>query len=785
MYYQQFYSKSAFLFLISLLSNFYFSQDLTQTIRGKVIDQDSKFQAIGATVIILDSDPLVGTVTDINGYYKIENVPVGRISLKVSYTGYESRTIPNVVVGSGKETIVNVEIIESIESLESVTILAEKNKTEALNEMSQVSARVISMDDTKRFAGTVNDPSRMVSSYAGVNSDASGNNDIIVRGNSPKGILWRMEGVEIPNPNHFAEEGSTGGSISALNSVMLANSDFSTGAFAPEYGNALSGVMDMKLRIGNNEKREYTFGIGVLGTDMTIEGPFKAGSNSSYVANYRYSSLALLDNAGIVDFGGVPKYQDGAFKLYFPTKKLGVISVFGLGGISTIAEKDTFSLDATKYKYEENFNAYMGIVGLSNVVFLNDKTSLNSKVSLASNGSNYNNKLWEDGPLVEDYEDNLTKTSLRFSSTLNKKINSKNKFVVGAILTQQQFTFFSEDYNFEQNKEVRDLDQKGSLMYLQGYASWKHRLNENITIIGGMHYLQMTLNNSFSIEPRASVKWNLAKKHTLTAGFGIHSKTESLLSYFARIEQPDGSFKTPNTGLDLTKANHYVIGYDYSLGKNTHIKIEGYFQKLYNVPVSSDTSVLYSTINSSDWYNNIPLNNDGTGENIGVELTLERFFSKGFYYLFSGSIYNATYSLSDGVKRDSKYNGNYTANFLIGKEFTFGKTKNKLLNLSTKISYTGGNRYTPLDLQTSQEKGYGVYFRNRPYGAKGEDVFVLNVGGSLQVNRKKVAHILKIEVLNATNNQAKLIGYYNAKTNGIDYDTQLEIIPNIIYQIQF
>ena len=131
------------------------------------------------------------------------------------------------------------------------------------------------MKKRKRYAGAIDDPARMVSAFAGVNGNAEGDNDIVVRGNSPRGILWRLEGVEIPNPNHFASEGATGGPINALNSNMLGNSDFYTGAFAPEYGNALSGVFDMKLRNGNNEQREYSATLSVLGTDLTAEGPFK------------------------------------------------------------------------------------------------------------------------------------------------------------------------------------------------------------------------------------------------------------------------------------------------------------------------------------------------------------------------------------------------------------------------------------------------------------------------------------------------------------------------------
>jgi hypothetical protein len=311
-----------------------------QTVRGKVIDQDSKSPIIGASVIIVGSNPIMGTSTDLDGNFRIEKVPVGRIELQISYLGYEKKSIPNIVVGSGKEPVLTIEIIESIVKLEDIVVTGQRRKQEALNEMATVSAKVFTVEETKRYAGTFNDPARMVSAFAGVTGDPSGNNDIIVRGNSPKGILWNLEGVEIPNPNHFANEGASGGPINALNGAMLANSDFFSGAFAPEYGNAYSGVFDMKLRTGNNEKQEYSLSGGALGFDGTIEGPIKEGYGGSYLVNYRYSSLGLLDDLGIVDFFGVPKYQDISFKINLPTQNAGSFSIFGLGGLSSIDQKD-------------------------------------------------------------------------------------------------------------------------------------------------------------------------------------------------------------------------------------------------------------------------------------------------------------------------------------------------------------------------------------------------------------------------------------------------------------
>jgi hypothetical protein len=329
--------RIALLFSLCVLSIFVQAQTLSQTIRGRVFDADSRRPIAEANLMVLGTNPIIATSSSADGTYRLSQVPVGRQNIRISLLGYEEKTLSNMLVVAGKEMVLEIELRESFKNLKDVVISSGANKSRVANDMALVSARGFSVEETKRYAGAINDPARMVASYAGVNSDGSGNNDIIVRGNNPRNIQWRLEGVEIPNPNHFASEGLTGGPINALNSQMLANSEFYTGAFNPQYGNALAGIFDMKLRTGNNEKREYSFSLGVLGTDITLEGPFKKGSQSSYLANYRYSTLSLLDQAGIVDFNGVPKYQDGSFKLFFPTKNAGTFTVFGLAGRSGIS----------------------------------------------------------------------------------------------------------------------------------------------------------------------------------------------------------------------------------------------------------------------------------------------------------------------------------------------------------------------------------------------------------------------------------------------------------------
>lgn len=770
-------------FLFSIAAS---AQVLTQSIKGTVTDEDSKMPIIGATVVVVDSDPFLGASTDIDGSFKIENVPVGRVTLQVTFIGYEPRTIANVDVTSGKEVYFDVTILEDVKVLETFEVNGYADKTESINEMSLMSSKMFTVEETKRYAGSLNDPARMVSSYAGVSSNAEGNNDIIVRGNSPKGILWRLEGVEIPNPNHFADEGATGGPINALNSSMLANSDFSTGAFAPEYGNAMSGVFDMKLRKGNSDDREYSIGVGVIGTEATIEGPFKKGGKSSYLANYRYSTLGILDNAGVVDFGGVPKYQDGSFNLYFPTKKLGTFTVFGLGGISKISDKD-FDVESegdTTY-YEDTYNAHVAVGGITNTFLLNDKSYIRSVASISSNGSGYVNHegLTADNLTLVD-EAQLRKTTYRFSSAYNVKLSARTKLQAGAIYTNLGYDFFFEYLDEETSIIERPLNESGTAGMGQAYTSIKHRFGENMTVVGGLHYLHYFYNNTNSIEPRLAMEWRPAPIHTVTLGYGKHSKTESLLNYTAKAQSATGVTITPNRSLDLPKAHHFVAGYGIQVSKNVHIKAEAYYQHLYDVPVEDSANSSNSLINSSEWFTSVGLANDGVGRNYGLEFTLERFFANKYYYLVTASLYQSEYKANDNEWHSTRYNGNYNLNFLCGKEFKVGK--NKAITTNIKTAFLGANRYTPIDLAASRAAGETRRDESRPFEAKGDDVFFVNVSGGYKVNRPKATHEIKFEVLNATNNKAAISKYYNATNDQIETGSeQLPLIPNIIYTVNF
>ncbi|MES2731923.1 MAG: TonB-dependent receptor [Bacteroidota bacterium] len=802
--------------LVALCATVAFSQNLTQTVRGTILDTDSKLPLIGVGVIILGTDARTGTLTDGNGDFRLENVPLGRISLQLFYIGYGGVTIPNIEVNSGKEVVLNLTMQESVVQLDEVVVKANKNKGEALNDLSLLSARSISVEESKRYAGSFNDPSRILSNFAGVASSQDGNNEIIVRGNSPKYIQWRLEGVEITNPNHFADQNSVGGGISALNNNLLATSDFYTGAFSPEYGDVLSGVYDVKLRAGNNEKFESAFGLGLLGTDLTLEGPFKKGYAGSYLVNYRYSTVSLIDNLGLVKVGGIPKFQDGAFKIVLPTKKTGTFSLFGLGGLSSFLFEDvktkvwdTPGNRALSDEINEDYDkgTHLLNTGINHTLSLNDNSFIKTSFSYSSNG--IDEKIFEtkavkiknnEGEFLRDsiysrvlnFKNNLRKSTYRGALTYSNKLNAKNKIQAGI-----KYALFKYDYNQSQFKDevsgrFTSVDFKENIGTIRNFISWKYRLNEDITIVSGVHNMNVLLNNKHTLEPRIAVNWMLSNTSSLHAGYGNHSTMESIHNYFAKVKQKDGSITEPNKDLGLLKAHHYVLGYEKRFTENLMAKVEVYYQDLYNLPVENNDTSYYATINEGIEFKYVGLVNKGTGKNYGVEVTLERFFANNYYFLINGSLYNSKYKSLEGIERNTSFNGNYLLNILWGKDFVnLGKKHNQTLALNAKVFFGGGKKIIPLLRDTQGNVAvdpandrYWDY--KKAYENKLENTYQIILSASYKFNRPKATHEIFINLDNITDTKGKLSEYYDKnEPNSIGYITQFGLFPNLMYRVYF
>jgi hypothetical protein len=804
--------KKSFLLSIFFLFCFgAFSQNITQTIRGHVVDADSKYPLFGAVInVTIDSTVVGGANSNDKGEFSISGIPVGRVKVNCALLGYGERKFDNLILTSAKELILEIDLEQSAEVVTEVEIKATRDG-EVMNEMATVSARQFSVNETDRYAGSRGDPARMASNFAGVQGADDSRNDIVIRGNSPQGVLWRMEGVDIPNPNHFNIPGTAGGPVSIINNKYLANSDFYTGAFPAEYGNSISGVFDLRMRNGNNQKHEFSGQFGFLGTEAFAEGPINKTKGSSYIASYRYSTLKLFSLLGIeIGTDAIPQYQDGAFRLFFPGKKNNSLAIWGIGGASSV------DILISKQKTPDQRNIYgnndrdqyfktrMGIVGLTYSKTLSEKTFIKTTLALMSDDVDSFHQLifrhlnsknqYEVDSLVNLLRYNFRQTKLSSSTTINYKINPHFTMKMGANI---------DGYRWNMIDSVRSSLIPGNVDYyqfttrwnsiesgvlIQPYVSLRWKLNDDLSFTVGVHSSFFSPSQSMSLfEPRLGLKYAIRTNHILSFGMGRHSQLQPLYMYFY---QPQGNSKQINKGMDFTRSDHLILGYQILLKKNIRILSELYYQKLFNVPVEANSSS-FSLLNTGAGFSRFfpaELKNTGTGRNYGIELTVEKFFDHSWLFLFTASLFDSKYTGSDGLQRNTDFNGKYALNMLGSREWKINQRS--VLNTGLKITTTGGRWYGPADITASnitRELVFQDSLRNtlqfRPY-------FRLDMKLNYKINRPKVNHEIGLDLVNLLNTKNVLKLTYapdenNDPNSAIREEYQLGFLPLFYYKMDF
>lgn len=776
--------KIFFFLLYLLMGGFSLIAQSTQSIRGSVIDQNTGVPLIGATILLLEMEPPLGTISDHQGFFNLEAVPVGRRGIRIDYLGYHSVFKEGLDVTAGKAFNVNIEMEESAIMGEEAEVRARQNKAQALNEMALVSARSFNMEEAERYAGSWGDPARLVANFAGVQSPADQSNDIIIRGNSPAGLLWKMEGVSIYNPNHFGSIGSTGGPISMINNNVLANSDFYSGAFPSQYGNATSGVFDLKLRSGNNQDREYLAQVGFNGFEFGAEGPFSKKSNASYLVSYRYSSLAFFESLGL-DMGvpAVPHYQDLTFKLDIPLSEKGRLSIFGLGGINHIGSEVE---EDNQYDYFRS-NAWTGAVGISHRHYFNEKTRLRTILSWGGIRNFGIDSTTLDGMLTDQYGQDFQEQKLTFQSDIRRRLSSRDHLIGGVEISYIRASYVDSVYVPDWNRYFQTANTAGSMMMFRSFVSWKHKFSEQLQLVSGLHYQQVSLNSDLALEPRVGLSWEFSQRQEISLGYGLHSQAQPRTVYFSEtlVDTASLEYVQTNKHLGFTRSHQAVLGYQVLFDSEHRLKAEFYFQKLFDVPVTTYPSH-FSMINyggsfTSSVYDS--LENKGDGWNMGLELTMERFFSNNFYYLATISLFDSKYRASDNQVRNSVFNGNFIVNILGGYEWKIGRQD--AITLDGRISWAGGLRVIPIDLEASREAGETVRDYSRAYESRDEDYFRIDLRLAYKWNMRNATWTFAADIQNVTNHINPFFKAYNPETDQIEQVSQIGIIPAGVIRVNF
>ncbi len=811
--------KNLLLFICICITQTIWGQG-TQNLRGRVLDAASKYPLVGAQVVVYnDTVQLGGAISDAEGYYKIENITVGRRKVISSFIGYKDMTFDNIIINSGKESSLDIGLEESVIQVEKAVIVSATKFGEVRNEMATVSSKAFSIEETDRYAGSRGDPARMASSFAGVQGADDSRNDIVVRGNSPSGVLWRVEGIDIFNPNHFNIPGTTGGSITILNNKWLSNSDFFTGAFPAEYGNTVSGVFDLRLRNGNNEKYEFSGQLGLLGTELMAEGPLSKKGKASFLVSYRYSTLSVLGNFGIkLGTSAIPRYQDASFRLNFPLKNNQNISVFAIGGISDIdiliSNQKKPSTETDLYGQNDRdqyFHSRTGMAGATYSKAFNANTY--TKVTLMYAGEQQaaehnlifrridagtGNYVYDSMPKLLRYDFRQSKASVAW--TLNHKIN-KQFSLKGGLNTDVFFFDFHDTIrttdrptNPNYNQFAVRWNASTTAYLMQPYIQFKYQPIDKLTFNAGLHAQYFSLGNALSaVEPRVGVKYELPNAQQITFGAGLHSQMQNTYLYFYKNKlRTNGDQTEYNRNRGFTKAAHFVLGYQKLVGKRTLLKLETYYQSLFEVPIDKNRASSFSLVNTGSGFSRFfadELTNKGTGENYGIEATLEKGFSKHFYYMFTGSLFNATYKGSNGVTRNTDFNGKFATNGLFGYEFTINKRQT--INVGTKVTLAGGRWYGDIDTLASAANKEVIYKDNDDFNSyQFRPYFRADLKLNYKINARKVTHEIGIDIVNLFDTKNILrfswVPLASDNTKGVAKEEfQLGRLPIFYYRIDF
>lgn len=761
-----------------------------QTVRGTVTDAASGEPLGYATIRVIEAN--TGVWTDDNGEFEITDLPVGRYTIEASSVGYNPVVIQEVLVSSNKDVTLDISIKESVNTLSNVVVRPRVSKEMPLNKMVLTGGKMLSVEEASRYAGGLDDPARLVTAFAGV-AGSPANNGVSVHGSAPQSLAWRLEGVEVFSPNHFSDSYNFGGGvISALSANVLGNSDFLTGAYPAEYGNAVGSVFDLRLRNGNNTNFEHTVQFGTLGIDVASEGPLNKKSNASYLFNYRYSFTGLALKLGILDLDGDnAEYQDLNFKFNMPTKKAGTFSLWGMGYI----DKSWVDIDKPKdweTLYDQNIEKVkqkLFTVGLSHKILLGEGTSLNTTLAASYFFNhileNYYERVDDDtySSAIPYTDANQTNGRLIANIVLNKKVSKSLTSKFGA-----NYTHLTYRNKLRYAEEIGDPlalngDQNAHAGLLNIFSSNSWEVSPKFTLNFGVNAQGFMLNGDWSVEPRLSWQWHTSDKGSLSFGYGLSSRVEKLDAYFVEKEG-----KNVNHDLKMTRSHQLQLSYLYMLNPHLAFRAETFFQYMFDMPIAETGT--FALVNRIDYYLDRKLVSKGKGRNYGVDLSLEQYLNKGFFWMVNGSLYDNEYRDIDGKWHDTRFNTTYAFKALAGKEWMMGKRKQNLLNASVKFSYQGGLRYSPIDKEATvanYENGDPdvVYDETRPFTEHFKPVFTMDCTLSYKINGKKVSHEIALKMLNLFQTKTPFKHIYNYKNDVVEYYKVGLALPNICYRLNF
>ncbi len=744
-------------------------QELGQLVIGKVKEVNSKIPIAQANVSVYQKEELItGAVTDSVGYFQLIDVLPGRYKLVVTYTGYEGFEMELLVI-SGKKSSLEIRLRESSMVLDEVVIRPDN--------LSGANVTTISIEKAMRVPANFFDPVRMLTSYPGVVAANDQSNSIVVKGYSPNAILWRLQGLDIISPNHLANAGTlsdrpvaNGGGVNVLSAQLLDQTDFYSGSLPAPYGNALSGVMDMKLRAGDSDKTRYTLQASVIGLDAAVEGPISKSRQSSFLANYRYSTVGLLSNAG-VDFGGESiSFQDFSFHLNAPSHKGGNLSVFGLGGLSAnrFQAREEIEREEEKDRYDIDYTGKVFALGLVNQ-FKPSRTSVTIGASVSGQLQDRNAETDAANIYPMVLLDEYSSTRLLISGFIKAVYTLEKASLETGLMTNYFDQSLSSQRITSGNAFVNNVRGGMNGLLLQPYINWSKPIGKYWNATTALRYVYFTYAEASSLEPRLQIARTL-NRGSIGLSYGITSQVQQLQTYLVN-----------DNDMPLTKSHQIALEMKQTLARGLRFVSSVYYHQLFDAPAMTLSNSVYSTLNQLEEIPPSFLMPSGSGRNYGVEGLVEKRFYGDTYFMVSGSLYESKYR-SEASYQDTRFNGNFTSSFLTGKEW---KKTNRSFGVHARVLYLGGLREAVIDEVASAEAGTTIYIYQNGFSEQLPNYFRTDLRVSWRKNKPGYTRTLSIDIQNLTGQKNVGFHYYDTFLQKVKTKYQVGLIPVIAYRVDF
>ena len=756
-----------FIFFCLLIScSFSTFAQKTQTVRTIIKEQQTNVSLPSSTVYIKKFG--LSMVANDKGEAFFFNVPIGRFEIEVHSVGYETKIIKELLLESSRELVLEIDLEVNSTKLQQITVsAATQNLSGAISNINTITTEQIF-----RFPATFFDPARLAFSFSGVANTNDQANGMSIRGNAPDGLQWRLEGVEIVNPNHLSNAGTfsdnptqTGGGTNIMSAQMLGNMNFLTGAFPADYANALSGVMDLRFRVGNNKKQQHTAQIGLIGVDLSSEGPLNKKKGSSYLFNYRYSFTGIMGLIGI-DFGGESiKYQDISLNLNFPTKKIGTFSFFAMGGNSSNLYKpdeNPKNWESEKDLNNIDFFSKMGVIGMKHTINLNKNWYLNSVI--ANSGLENLRSAYTTEPKINNSYSYQAKNIISGSSILTGKLTDNLNLRTGINVSH----YYNEFNRLNSGNLFYSFDE----IVLQPFIKLSNLSNSLINYNIGAQVVNYGLSKSTFIEPRLAFAINTSVYHKIKLAYGLHSHQNTSRNAFSLPIKP-------------LRSHHFSLGSQLALKNNDEISVELYYQNLFNAPVfqNRNISVLNGLENLMFTLDMDQSDNKNQGRNYGIELNYKKFLSKGLFALINTTLYQSQFRGVDNAYLNTRFNGNHIVNLTLGKEWE--KKTGKIIGLNTRIVWLGGFRNYEINEALSATQKTTVYNYQKGLVVKNSQYFRPDLRVYFKKSKEKYARTISIDIQNFTSYKNLAFQYYDSYLKKVVSKNQLGIIPMFNYRWEF